>query len=332
MLQKIALSLFCAFATALSAAEFTIEEVDDGVVINIDGKLFTKYVTGDEISNKPYFYPVVGPAGVEMTRAYPMKDVEGERQDHPHHRSLYFGHQFINDNDTWHERLTLEERAKGDEAKLAKMLETLGASVHRKIVTAAAEGDHAVLKVETEYRNAAGGKMVEDVRTFTFRVAENGSRIIDADIEFIGTEETVKFGDAKDAGFSVRVAHAMCVDAKQGGRIVNSAGDVDKEAWGKRAAWCDFHGPIGSDGGILGVAILNHPKSFRHPTPWHARTYGLFTANPFGLKTVAREEKDSAVELKKGEKLTLRHRVILHAGDEKAAGIAKAFEAYAKEK
>lgn len=311
------------------AAEFTVEQTDDGVVINIDGKLFTKYVTGDKVGNKPYFYPVIGPTGKGMTRAYPMEDVEGEAQDHPHHRSLYFGHQFVNDFDTWHEELTMIERSKGDAAKLAELKKKLGATVHRETLAAEAKGDHAVLKVASDYLDGHGETMARDERTFTFRVAANGSRIIDADLVFTAVMDSVNFADAKDAGFSLRVAHSMSVDAKQGGRIVNSLGHLDKDAWGKRAAWCDFHGPV--DGETLGIAVLNHPKSLRHPTPWHARTYGLFTANPFGLHSVAGEEGDGAVLLKKGESFTLRHRVILHAGDEKAADIAAAWEAYARE-
>ena len=97
----------------------------------------------------------------------------------------------------------------------------------------------------------------------------------------------------------------------------------------KRAKWCDFNGSI--DGMTYGVAILNHPSSFRFPTPWHARTYGLFTANPFGLKSVAKEDEDGAVGLKKGDTFTSRNRVIFHRGDEKESGIEKAFESYAAE-
>ena len=327
------LCLLVSAATALaqtSAAKFTVEQEKDGIVIKIDGQLFTKYVTGDTVGNKPYFYPVIGPTGKGMTRAYPMADVPGEAQDHPHHRSFYFGHQFINDNDTWHEELTLKERAKGDAAKLAELKKTLGATKHTETVKAEAMGDHAVLVVKCDYLDASGNRMAGDTRTFAFRVAADGSRIVDADIVFTAVMDTVKFNDAKDAGFSIRVAHSISVDAKQGGRIANSNGDIDKDAWGKRATWCDFNGPV--DGEKLGIAILNHPSSFRHPTPWHARTYGLFTSNPFGLKSVAGEAEKGDVILKKGESFTLRHRVIFHKGDEKDAKIAGAFAAYAGEK
>lgn len=336
MRSTLTLSLIIASCTAflfpvgLHSAEFAVEEASDGIIVRIDGKIFTKYVTGDRASNKPYFYPVIGPTGKAMTRAYPMEDVKGEAQDHPHHRSFYFGHQFINDFDTWHEELTLVERAKGDAAKLAELKKTLGATVHRKVIEASASGDRAVLKVASDYLDPMGGRLAEDVRTFIFHLGPDGSRLVDADIVFTGVAESVRFSDAKDAGLSLRVAHSMSVDAKEGGRIVTSDGAVDKDAWGKRAAWCDFNGPVGGE--KLGIALLNHPSSFRYPTPWHARTYGLFTANPFGLKSVAGESGDGALVLKRGESFTLRHRVIFHAGDEKEARIAEAWAVYAKEK
>ena len=121
----------------------------------------------------------------------------------------------------------------------------------------------------------------------------------------------------------------MDVDSKKGGRVINSNGITDKAAWGKRAEWVDYHGPV--NGKPVGEAILNHPSSFRHPTPWHVRTYGLFTANPFGLRSLG-QGKDSSFTLKKGESVTLRHRVIFHLGDEKAAKIAEEYKAYALEK
>ncbi len=323
---------FASFLSACNSSKtrFTIDKEADGIVIKIDGTLFTKYVTGDSTSSKPYFYPVIGPTGKEMTRAYPMKDVEGEARDHPHQRSFYFGHQFVNDFDTWHEKLTLVERAKGDEDKLAEMMKTLGGTIHKKVISTEVTDKHAALIVSSDYVDSSGGRMAEDMRVFTFHLGEKGERIVDVDIVFTAVAESVRFADAKDAGLSLRVAQSMTVDAKEGGRIATSTGHEDKDAWGKRADWCDFNGPVGGE--KLGIAVLNHPASLRYPTPWHARTYGLLTANPFGLKSVASEENDGEVILKKGESFTLKHRVIFHAGDEKDADIAGAWKAYAAEK
>ena len=81
--------------------------------------------------------------------------------------------------------------------------------------------------------------------------------------------------------------HAQAVpvavmELDEGGQIINSNGLTDTKAWGQAAPWVDYSGMV--DGQRLGIAILNHPSSFRFPTHWHVRTYGLFAANPFGLR------------------------------------------------
>ena len=150
---------------------------------------------------------------------------------------------------------------------------------------------------------------------------------MDIEIVLTGVKDSITVLGKKDSGLTVRVAHSMCVDAGQGGSIVNSKGDIDGNAWGKRCEWVDFHGPV--EGKTMGVAMLNHPDSFRHPTPWHARKYGLFTANPFALKEVGGEKERGDFDLQKGESITLKHRIIFHEGDEKAAAIADAWNEYA---
>ena len=298
-------------SSSLFAAGITLSRDKGKIDVKIGGKLFTRYHIGQ--SNKPFFWPVIGPNGEEMTRAYPVEKREGERHDHPHHRSLWFGHQGIAGFDTWHEPLS------GRRTKL-------GATVHREFVKVQG-GDTAVIVTRNDY-TGGGKKLLADLRTHTFRVAK-GQRVIDVDITFTAEHGDCRMADIKDAGFSVRVATSMDVDSKKGGRLINSHGVTDREAWGKRAPWVDYHGPV--NGKTVGIAMLNHPTSFRHPTPWHVRTYGLFTANPFGIRSL-RQGKDSSFTLKKGESIKLRHRIILHNGNEKAANVAAAYEAYAKEK
>ena len=130
---------------------------------------------------------------------------------------------------------------------------------------------------------------------------------------------------------AVRVAATMKVESGKGGKIINSEGQTNQAAWGKQAAWVDYHGPV--DGRTVGIAILNHPSSFRFPTYWHVRTYGLFAANPFGLHHFKGSQSvDGSHTLSKGETMTLRYRVLLHRGDEKSAKVAEAFDIYAKER
>ena len=316
------------FATLAGAAEFSLETEPSGdIAVKIGGELFTRYVTSDKETNKCYFWPIIGPDGKHMTRAFPMEDVPGEKQDHPHHRSVCFGMQNAGGFNTWHERLTFTRKGKVDEKKLA----TTGRQMHREVVKAEASGNSATLVVEIDNVTPEGKTYLKQSRVVNFHVADDDSRVMDLELTITGVNPSTLIEGKKDSGLSVRVAHSMCVDAKQGGRIVNSHGDEDKAAWGKRAEWVDFNGPV--EGKTMGVAMLNHPTSFRHPTPWHARTYGLFTANPFALHEVAGEgEKGHGdFELAAGESFTLRHRIIFHRGDEKAAKIADKWNAWLKE-
>jgi len=75
---------------------------------------------------------------------------------------------------------------------------------------------------------------------------------------------------------------------------------------------------------------MSHPGTFRHPTPWHVRTYGLFTANPFGLKSLGIQKESGAIALDAGERITLRYRFLFHRGNEQQADIASAFAGYAE--
>ena len=93
-----------AAARVAAAPGFTAEKSAAGVKISHDGKPFAEYVIGE--ANKPYLFPVFGPTGKAMTRAYPMKKVEGEQFDHYHHRGIWFGHENINGVNSWTERGT----------------------------------------------------------------------------------------------------------------------------------------------------------------------------------------------------------------------------------
>ena len=81
-----------------------------------------------------------------------------------------------------------------------------------------------------------------------------------------------------------------------------------------------------------GVAIFDHPANPRHPTRWHVRTYGLMTANPFGLSDFDKSPKGTgALKIEPGVTTTFRYRVVFHAGDAAAAKVAEKFATYAKE-
>jgi hypothetical protein len=59
---------------------------------------------------------------------------------------------------------------------------------------------------------------------------------------------------------------------------------------------------------------MDHPMSFRYPTHWHVRDYGLMTANPFGYAAYTGGAKNGGHLLGEGESLDFHYRVVLHPG------------------
>lgn len=309
---------------------FSIQQTPSGVNVAFNGTLFASYVIDG--ANKPYVWPIVGPTGKQMTRGYPLVDMASEpetQRDHPHHRGLTFGHEDYG-GDTWHDRSTYEALLAdpGKAARGREAIANLGSINHREFTRLEAGPAEAIVDSLCDHLGPSGQVNLTERRRLTFRATAK-TRSIDVDQDLVGGDKPVRIGDRKDAGLFIRVPVGVAVDSKQGGRIVNSEGAVDADAWSKPARWCDYHGPI--DGEKLGIAFLNHPSSFRHPTRWHVRTYGLFTANPFASHSYDPNLPDAAITIAPGETLRLRHRLIFHSGDEREADIEAAWQAYAKE-
>ncbi len=300
---------------------FSISCEESQVTIEYDGNLVTKYHYRDADARKPYFWPVIGPKGKSMTRAFPMKTVDGEQHDHPHHRGVWFGHQGVGGADTWLEAASKNFKGEKQEAFLA----SLGTIAHTAFTEISASEDHVAIRSTNDYLDSAGKQLMADERSMVFHMS-NGQLVLDFDIRLLGKYGDVELQDMKDAGLNVRVPTSMSLtDGK--GHIINSVGDRDGDTWSKAANWVDYYGPV--DGEQLGVAFLNHPSSFRHPTRWHVRDYGLFTANAFGQHSLDETTESGTFMLKQGENVQLRHRIIFHEGDDEAAKIAEAYKAYA---
>ena len=87
--------------------------------------------------------------------------------------------------------------------------------------------------------------------------------------------------------------------------------------WGKRADWVRLEGT--KDGKTIGIAIFNHPASACYPTYWHARGYGLFSANPLGqldFQTGTKVENPQPLNftLNPGQNAIFRFLMIIYEG------------------
>ena len=309
LLMILILSSCCPGPSAWTTpAGVRITDLGEKLRVEINGKLFTEY----HFSNvpRPYLYPVIAPTGDNITRHWPMKEGKDEQHDHPHHRSLWFTHGEVNGYDFWSEH-------KG-----------FGKIVHDKFVKITSGPKVGIIKSKNKWVANNGRIVCTDTRTLKFYNRRN-ERILDFDITIHASNGKVVLGDTKEGSMAIRLTPTMRLKGKVGrGHIVNSEGLRDDATWGKRAAWCDYYGPVGDK--IVGVAIFDHPQNPRHPTWWHVRSYGLFAANPFGVHNFEAKPKGTGdITIQPGESLTLRYRLYFHKGDEKQAEVAEHYRRYA---
>lgn len=317
------------------SAEVSLTELPDRIQIKIDGQIFTEWRHQEWAA--PFLYPVIGPNGENVTRHYPMKaGMPGEDPDHPHHRSIRFSHSDVNGFNFWWAP-GKEKAGRTAEVKLEKIERMTSGKTGEVVLWNQWFGD---------------GKLVlrEKVR-LAFTPLENHQVLMDYDVELHAADAPVVFSDKRDGGMLVRVAGTMKVESEKGakgdGTIVNSRGDRNADAWGKRAEWTDYSGPDAS-GKTVGIAMFDHPANLRFPTHWHARTYGLMTANRFGTdhfkgnyndhKTVvcapagtncpACASHSGDYTIPAGKSLTLRHRFYFHHGDAQVAKVAAQYRDY----
>jgi len=234
----------------------------DKVDVLVDGSHFTSYLYGSELT-KPVLYPVHTPSGIAVNRSYPLDEMEGESTDHPHHVGIFFTYDEVNGSGFWN-NTTSPPQVK-----------------HVKFTGIKPGRGKGTLSTLMNWVGADGRVVLSESRDMVF-IAEPNEYAIDVDIRLRAVGRKVVFKDTKEGMFAIRVTDWMREDGGTG-QYLSSNGDqspVNDNIWGKRAEWVRVQGQ--SDGTTVGIAIFNHPSSVNYPTYWHARPYGLFSANPLG--------------------------------------------------
>lgn len=325
MRYKISVSAFlllglvypCLFALGVDeAVEFKPSKYHIDVLVG--GRPFTTYYFDPDVS-KPYLYPLRTAQGTIVTRSFPMvSNIPGEDKDEPHQRAMYFAHGLVNGIDFW------------GEAAFPKWSDTsipFGRTVFRKLDETRPGSDSGHLRAEFDLVGPDGQSIAQEIQAYTFRGDER-SRIIDCEFVIHANHGPVNLGDTKEGTFAIRVVKAL--DSPPG-FMVNSNGAVGEVGiWGKRADWVDYSGNVAGE--EAGIAIFDNPKNFRHPTYWHARGYGLFALNPFGIRAFTHNRRqDGSYTISPGSSLMLRYRVLVHHGDSQEGHVAEAYRQYAAE-
>lgn len=302
LFRKIALSVltvaFALMAANALHAQVRVTQSGDHINIEIDNRPFSDFYYGAAYP-KPYLWPLQTASGIVVTRNFPMRTVEGESHDHPHHRGLFIGYGEINGVNFW-------------ENENSYTTNNRGRIVIRKIKDLKNGNKDGAIKALFEWHDPGGANMMDEDRTMTF-YSEPDRRTIDFDVTFTA-KINLKWADTKEGFFAIRVADSMA--EKNGGKMVNSEGATgEKEVWGKPAKWVDYSGQV--DGRPAGIVIFAHPTNPRYPPRWHSRAYGLFAVNPWGLQDFIGDKNASGggVLLAAGKSMRLRYRVVIHGSD-----------------
>ncbi|MHC4798530.1 MAG: DUF6807 domain-containing protein, partial [Planctomycetota bacterium] len=301
-----------------------LTKVKDGLIkVTIDGELFTAFNFSTE-DQKPFLYPVIGPTGVGVTRDYPMKEVsyeERKRRDHPHHQSIWTAWGDVRTKDFakagtnyWHRPSKKKKNHNTGYQKLKQIVYVTGGPVFGQ------------LQAEIEWYANDRRREFAEIRTYTFFRAHQTCRIIDQKNVFKFNDGEVMFADTKEGGIAcLRIAVSM--DEIGGGKMFNSRGGVGaKQCWGKAAEWCDYVGPVQDQ--TVGIAVMDAKSNYGHPTRWHIRDYGLYTANPFGLSYFVGKQQNGSKTWKKGESAEFNYRIFIHQGDTKTSRVADQYRNY----
>jgi hypothetical protein len=299
--------VLCLAAAAALSAQVKFSSTDNS--ITIDGKPFATFNTGEK-ANKPFLAPIRSASGKVVTRGFPMEMLPGESRDHLHHRGLWFTYDDVNGVKFW------ENDPSYTKGKIGRVIVKSTSWKDGK--------SSGTLTVDMEWCDPAGKVLLTEHRDMVFR-PDPALRTIDF-LVTLTAATGVTLGDTKEGAFAIRLAENFT--ERRGGRITDSEGRAGmKNIWGKRAAWVDYSGEI--DGEKLGVAIFDHPSNPHYPTYWHARDYGLFSLNPFGQQAFDPNAAENLTNLKPGDKLTFRWRVVIHPGDAASAGLADLYKQFA---
>jgi hypothetical protein len=264
----------------------------DQVIVQVDGKLFTAYKFADS-QKYPYFWPVNGPAsGKSITTE--------TSQPYPHHHSLFFGCDRVNGGNYWQD---VNKRGQ-IVSKGPKIIESSGKRV--------------VFTDECSWRQPGAEPIINDTRRIVITAPSKDIRLIDFEIALKPLVD-IEILKTNHALFSARVVPELSV--KSGGTLINAEGKTsEKGTFGANSPWCDYSGT--RDGITEGIAIFQNSQNRWFPSKWFTRDYGFFSPTPMYWL------KGGRLELPKGQTLTLKYRVVVHAGDVEKAQIADQFRKY----
>ena len=299
----------------------------------INGRLFTAFLYPDNME-KQVLYPLTSASGKLITRGYPIAPRPFERTDHPHHVGLWFNFGNVNGLDFWNNSFAIKpaDKPRYGTIKFRKIVsEDPGQG---RLVTASDWEDmqgNVLLKEETTYLFDGDADMRSVERITKLKAAqevvfeENKEGLLGLRLDRAFEEPATKpekFLDANGVVTEVPVLNNEGVN----GVYRNAEGVKGGDVWSKRSPWVALRAE--KEGEVITIVVLDHPKNPNYPAWSHARGYGLFASNNLGGRAFDKNAEPVKLELKPGQEVTFRHKVVIGGDldDRAIVEMAKQFE------
>jgi hypothetical protein len=277
-----------AASNTTDAKGLTVYELGPQIWIRWNNRLVTCY-RAHPTQKYPYLFPLSGPvSGISLTAETCLP--------YPHHRSLFFGCDRVNDGNYWQEGF--------EQGQIVSSGPKLGQCSPQSV---------EILDTCT-WRKPGQTALMKDQRRITVSIASDRLHLVDWEIQWTALVP-VTIQKTNHSLFALRAAPDLTPDG--GGRLINAEGlSGEKATFGQKSAWCDFSGRRTGFTNQLteGIAILDHPSNPWSPCPWFTRDYGFISPTPLNFVT-------DPWKLEAGKTVNLRYRVVLHAGDPREADL-----------
>lgn len=298
---------------------FIRNDAEKRVDVLVGGKPFTSYCWPDNVF-KPILYPVRSAEGTEVTRGFPLKPREGERNDHIHQVGIWLNYGNVNGIDFWGNGHRGIKEPEGGEIKHLSF---------GKISEGEGEG---IIETKANWLDPKGMVLLAEETDYHF-LARGSLRIIDRITKLTAINGNVEMKDTKEGMFGIRVARELELPSDEELLLLDSSGQLSAEkvpnkgatgnyrssegvtgnaVWSTRAQWMLLYGNIGDE--KISIVICDHPDNPCYPTYWHARGYGLFSANPLGWSDFTGGKEMLNFSIPDGGSVTFRYRVIIESG------------------
>jgi hypothetical protein len=300
------MNFFVLLAAAVSAQpELAWQETPHSLAL-VRGEQIVWQFNYPQEEGKPYFHPVTIGGGDPVTDLRPA--------DHFWHKAIWFSWKTINGLLYWEEDPKTGKSPGVTEVVQAQA--TPGSDHAARFELALSyhpPGQPTVLAekriLEVSAPTAAGAYHIDWLSTFT---AADADVVLDR-TPIAGEPNGVSWGGY--AGLSLRLAPAL-----RPWQFSDSEGAVKEVT--KQARWIAFSGPT-QDGQRATIAVLEHPSSFRHPTPWY-----LIQGMPYFSPAILYR---SPYTLPARQNLTLKYRILFQPVAADRDAIEKEWQAFASQ-